>query len=163
MKWLMLVCHWGRIGYDVLEKVLGPLVDLFARLYIARVFFQAGLAKVGNWTQEDWERTVALFTDEYRTPFLSPATAAFLGAAQELIFPVLLVLGLGGRIASLGLFAVNVMAVVSYYHVLGQPEQTATLTIHFLWGAMLALMSVHGPGKLSLDHLIAKRWPTLGR
>lgn len=148
----------GRLAYSIIDNVLAPLIDLFARIYIGRVFFLSGLTKI-----EDWGTTVALFTDEYRVPFVPPALAAFMGAAGELVLPVLLVLGLAGRLSALGLFAVNVMAVVSYYHVLGTPELQATLTNHFLWGVVLALLAAHGPGKLSLDALIAKRWPDLGK
>lgn len=148
----------GRLAYSLIDNVLGPLIDLVARIYIARVFFLSGLTKI-----DDWSITVSLFTDEYRVPFVPPAVAAFMGAAGELVLPVFLVLGLAGRLGALGLFAVNLMAVVSYYHVLGAPEQQAALTNHFLWGMVLALLAAHGPGKLSVDALIAKRWPDLGK
>ena len=50
------------------------------------------------------------FVDEYRVPLLPPLLAAVLGTAGELFFPLLLVLGLFGRIGAAGLFAVNALA-----------------------------------------------------
>ncbi|MCA3157887.1 MAG: DoxX family membrane protein, partial [Burkholderiales bacterium] len=82
---------------------------LFARLWIAKIFFLAGLTKI-----RDWEVTLLLFTEEYHVPLLPPALAAFMGTAGELVLPVLLVLGLGTRLAALGLFIVNAIAVISY-------------------------------------------------
>ena len=70
---------------------LQPLAAFLARLYVAQVFFLSGLTKL-----RDWGTTVALFTDEYHVPLLSPQVAAALGTAGELALPVLLVLGLGG-------------------------------------------------------------------
>jgi len=158
MNRLVPLFRLGRLAYSIIDNVLAPLIDLLARIYIARVFFLSGLTKIN-----DWSVTVALFTDEYRVPFVPPAMAAFMGAAGELLLPVFLVLGLAGRLSALGLFAVNLMAVVSYYHVLGAPEQQAALTNHLLWGLVLALLAAHGPGKWSADALIAKRWPDLGK
>ena len=84
-----------------------PLAALLARLYVAQVFFMSGLTKI-----RDWEITVSLFTDEYKVPYLSPELAALLGTAGELVLPVLLVFGLMGRFAALGLFVVNAIAVI---------------------------------------------------
>ena len=91
-----------------LLESLQPLAQLAARLFVAKVFFLSGLTKL-----RDWETTVALFTDEYHVPLLSPEVAAAMGTAGELVLPVLLVLGLGGRLAALGLSVVNVVAVLS--------------------------------------------------
>lgn len=141
----------GRCAIALTERWLAPLVDLLARLYIAQVFFQAGRSKLDN-----WETTLFLFNEEYKVPVLPPELAAILGTSGELVFPVLLALGLGGRLGALGLFFVNIMAVASYYHVLSQPNFEAALTHHLLWGIILALLFVHGPGKLSADALICR-------
>ena len=69
-----------------------PFADLAARIWIARVFFLSGLTKIN-----DWQTTVMLFTNQYHVPFLSPIAAAYLGTGFELILPIFLVLGLGGR------------------------------------------------------------------
>lgn len=125
---------------------LQPLAALLARLYIAQVFFLSGLTKV-----RDWGTTVALFTDEYKVPLLSPAIAAAMGTAGELVLPVLLVLGLGGRFSPLGLFVVNAVAVISLSEI-----APAALQQHVFWGSLLAGLAIYGLGPLSLDRLLKK-------
>lgn len=127
---------------------LQPLAALAARAYVAQVFFLSGLTKI-----RDWDTTVALFTDEYKVPLLSPALAALMGTTGELLFPVLLVLGLGGRFAALGLSVVNAVAVVSLSEI-----APAALQQHVFWGALLAGLAVYGPGPWSLERLV---WPRL--
>lgn len=123
---------------------LQPLAALLARLYIAQVFFLSGLTKV-----RDWGTTVALFTDEYKVPLLSPAIAAAMGTAGELVLPVLLVLGLGGRFSPLGLFVVNAVAVISLSEI-----APAALQQHVFWGSLLAGLAIYGLGPLSVDRLL---------
>jgi len=124
-----------------------PLFALAVRLYVARVFLLSGLTKV-----QDWNITLALFENEYHVPLLSPALAATLGTAAELALPALLAVGLGTRFAALGLFAFNIVAVVSY------PDLSdAGLKDHILWGALLLVTFFHGPGKWSLDRLLVRR------
>lgn len=118
-----------------------PAAQLLARLYLAKVFFLSGLTKV-----RDWDITLALFADEYRVPLLSPALAAWLGTAAELVLPVLLVVGLGGRAAALGLFVLNAVAVIS----LGDVADAA-LQQHLFWGSLLLALALWGPGRWSVD------------
>ena len=120
---------------------LQPLAALLARLYVAQVFFLSGLTKL-----RDWGTTVALFTDEYKVPFLSPAWAAAMGTAGELVLPVLLVLGLAGRFSALGLFVVNAVAVISLSEI-----APAALQQHILWGTLLAALAIYGLGPWALD------------
>jgi putative oxidoreductase len=124
--------------------VLQPLAALLARLYVAQVFFLAGLTKL-----RDWETTLFLFTDEYKVPLLPPAVAAVLGTGGELVLPVLLALGLCGRLGALGLSVVNVVAVVSLSEI-----APAALQQHILWGALLAGVAIYGPGPWSLDRFL---------
>lgn len=127
-------------GLDALQ----PAAALLARLYLAQVFFLSGLTKL-----RDWDITVSLFTDEYKVPLLSPATAALMGTAGELVLPVLLVLGLGGRFSALGLFVVNVVAVISLSEI-----APAALQQHVFWGALLAGLAIFGLGSWSLDRWV---------
>ncbi len=131
---------------------LTPLGGLVARIWVAWVFFKAGLLKIMS-----WESTLALFQHEYNVPFLPPYAAAVLGTGAELILPVLLVLGLGGRISILVFFIYNAIAVISYPH-LWTPEGGQGLAQHINWGLLLALLMFHGPGKLSIDYLLRKRY-----
>lgn len=131
---------------------LQPLFALGTRLYVGWVFFNAGRLKISN-----WEQTIWLFENEYRTPLLSPTAAAILGTFGELTFPVFVWLGLFSRLSAVGLFLVNAMAVISYAHVLLGDGFVAGLRQHELWGFMLAMLAIYGSGKLSLDHLLTRR------
>jgi putative oxidoreductase len=115
---------------------------LAARWVVASAFFSAGLTKL-----RDWDTTLALFQDEYHVPLLDPGLAAVLGTGGELVLPVLLLLGLGGRFAALGLSVVNAVAVASLAEI-----APAALLQHQLWGALLAIVVLWGPGRWSLDH-----------
>ena len=133
-----------------IHRTLGvgaPLADLAVRLFVATVFFQSGLTKIAN-----WDSTLSLFENEYAVPLLPSNLAAFLGTGVELLFPVLLVAGLGTRFAAFVLFVFNIVAVVSY------PDLGAAgLKDHQLWGLLLLVTLLHGPGALSLDRLIGRR------
>jgi putative oxidoreductase len=129
---------------------LQPFAQLWARWFVAGVFFRSGLTKI-----HDWETTLALFNDEYHVPLLHPTVAAFMGTGAELLLPVLLVLGLGGRFAAAGLFVLNIVAVLS---VADLPE--AALQGHVFWGSLLAGLVLWGPGAWSADGLLARRWRT---
>ena len=136
--------------YTRFEKVLqsvSPAVDLGIRLYIAWVFFKSGLLKI-----QSWESTLALFEYEFAVPLLSPVAAAYLGTAAELGLPVLLALGLAGRFAALALFVFNVIAVISYPDLSDVGRQH-----HLYWGMLLAMLAVHGSGRLSADGWFAHR------
>ena len=140
----------------VLNKFLDalqPLVALGARCWVSWQFLKSGMLKL-----QDWETTLFLFQEEYRTPVLSPFLAAGLGTFGEMFFPLLLIVGLFGRFAAVGLLAVNIMAVVAYAHVLLTPGFEAALGQHYFWGALLVMLAVYGPGRLSLDSLFGFRW-----
>lgn len=139
----------GEAAIRALEW-LQPAALLAARWFVAGVFFRSGLTKIA-----DWETTLLLFTEEYRVPLLSPSVAAALATGGELALPVMLVLGLGGRIAAAGLFVVNVVAVVSV------PEMAdAARALHVFWGSLLLGLWLWGPGAWSVDHWL---WPWLKR
>jgi len=131
-----------------LEHWLTPFFDLALRLYVAEIFFRAGWLKLS-----DWSGTLSLFDYVYRVPLLAPHLAAALATAGELGLPVLLVVGLTGRFAAGGLFVVNLMAAISFPDIsdLGMRD-------HWLWGTMLLVTVFHGPGRWSLDFLLARRW-----
>jgi putative oxidoreductase len=141
MKALTQIIEWLQTA--------GHAVDLAIRLYVAQVFFRSGLLKLNN-----WDGTLYLFENEYHVPLLPPEAAAWLGTFAELAFPPLLALGLAARFAAFALSVFNVVAVISFWHVLSQNE--AALMSHFYWGLLLLVTLCHGPGKLSLDHWIWK-------
>jgi putative oxidoreductase len=128
-----------------------PLL-LGIRLYVPWQFFKSGLVKL-----QDWDSTLYLFREEYHVPLLPPVAAAVTGAAGEIVFPVLLAAGLLTRYAALGLSAVNVMAVVSYANVLLSEGFEAALGQHYLWGSLLLVLAVFGPGRWSVDEFARRR------
>jgi putative oxidoreductase len=139
--------HIVKPAYRGLDY-LAPVADLVVRLWVANVFFRSGLTKI-----QSFDSTVLLFTYEYHVPLLSPEAAAYAGTFTELFFPVLLALGLAGRFAAFVLFFFNIIAAISY------PELMAPgIRDHQVWGIMLLVTLLHGPGKLSLDHLIGRKF-----
>lgn len=142
-------------GIDAILKLLDlltPVGDLAARIWIAKIFLAAGLVKIGN-----WHDTVNLFTYVYHVPLLPPYFAAVLGTGAELILPIFLVIGFGGRIMILIFFIYNIIAAVSY-HFLWTPQGTMGLDQHISWGLLLGLLMFHGPGKLSVDYWVRKHY-----
>ncbi len=134
-------------GFASLLDKLQPLFALAMRLYVAKVFIVSGWLKISR-----WDSTLALFENEYHVPVLSPHVAAVMGTMAELGLPVLLILGIGTRAAALALFVFNIIAVISY------PDLSdAGLKDHYLWGALMLVIAVYGPGKLSIDHWLGRR------
>ena len=134
------LARWYSSFGAVLERAQS-IAALAMRLYVAKVFFVSGLLKF-----QRWDSTLALFENEYHVPLLSPATAAFVGTGMELGLPVLLALGLGTRAAALALFVFNIIAVISY------PDLSpAGMKDHVLWGTLLAIVAIYGPGRVSAD------------
>jgi putative oxidoreductase len=125
---------------------------LLVRVYVSWVFLKSGWLKLSDWSQ-----TVALFESEYHVPLLPPHAAAAVGTAGELVFSVLVIVGLAGRLSAIGLFAVNALAVISYSHVLFQEGFEAAIGQHYLWGFMLLVIIIYGPGAFSIDGLLARR------
>ncbi len=129
---------------------LQPVLLLAIRLYIGWIFIRSGLTKI-----DDWGTTLALFNDEYHVPLLPPAMAAVMGATGELVLSPLLVLGLAGRFAALGLFVVNAVAVLSY-PALFHFDCPAAIQSHFCWGVLIMIIALFGPGAFSVDARIRK-------
>lgn len=142
-------------GHNAIAHILDrlrPWLLLGTRLWVSWQFLKSGWLKLTT-----WDTTLELFRSEYQVPLLSPGLAALSATFGELFFPALLVLGLFTRFGALGLFAVNALAVVSYWHVLGGEGFEAALAQHVLWGYMLAVILLCGAGAFSLDEKLARR------
>jgi putative oxidoreductase len=131
-----------------------------ARFSIAAVFWKSGQTKVqgfaidvvnGEYTL-GWPRlsdsAIELFRDEYRLPLVPPELAAPLAAVAEHVLPVAILLGLATRLSALALVGMTMTIQLLVY-----PDAYPT---HGTWAAVLLYLTVHGPGKVSLDHWIAK-------
>ncbi|MFT5111864.1 MAG: putative oxidoreductase [Parasphingorhabdus sp.] len=125
-----------------------PIADLLLRLWVANVFWKSGLNKF-----QSMDTTVMLFEHEYAVPYLEPLIAAQLATGVELIFPVLLAVGLMGRFSAGVLFFFNIIAVISYSSL-----NPAGIQDHMIWGLMLLIPFLHGPGKISIDHFFRQRY-----
>jgi len=132
-----------------------PAFDITVRLYLLKVFFMSGMTKL-----QSWQSTLDLFAYEYNVPFLPSELAAYLGTAAELIFPVLILLGLLTRPAAIGLFFLNAMA--TYVYSQTDYFNFTGLADHLLWGAMILIYVISGPMRLSIDSLLDKRFSSSG-
>lgn len=139
--------HRLRDGVRVLDRIPHDLIAIIARLSIAAVFWKSGQTKLDGWRVS--ENAVYLFEHEYALPLINPALAAHLATLAEHLLPILLVIGLGSRFAALGLLAMTLVIQIFVY-----PGAWPT---HGTWAACLLLIIARGPGRLSLDHFIARR------
>ncbi|WCL54351.1 DoxX family protein [Gimibacter soli] len=130
-------------------RIPADLVQLTLRLGLAGIFWVSARTKVtGLMTISD--STYYLFEEEYQLPVIPADIAAPLATYAEHALPVLLLLGLATRVSALGLF---VMALVIQLFV----YPSAFLSTHLGWFALALAIMAYGPGRLSLDHLIARR------
>ncbi|WP_119168749.1 DoxX family protein [Algihabitans albus] len=137
---------------DAVEAYGQPIVSLIARLWMAKIFFDAGWSRVNNWGSQEF-----LFGFIHPVPFLPPALAAPITTVGELTLAVLLAFGLLGRLSAAGLL---VMTMTIQWIVGATPEgieNGIAHPSHYLWMLVFGLLIVYGPGKLSLDHLLGKR------
>ena len=81
---------------------------------------------------------------------IDPTAAAYLAASAEHFFPILLVLGVGSRVAASALLFMTLVIEVFVY-----PDAWPT---HGVWATCFLVTIARGPGVLSLDHLIARRF-----
>jgi putative oxidoreductase len=126
-----------------LDLFLTPVLLLGIRVWIAQVFWNSGLSKI-----QSWSTTIMLFENEYKVPLLSPEVAAYLTATFEITCPPLLVLGLGARLATLPLLVITAVIQFTY---LNSPE-------HVYWAFLLGIILCYGPGQISIDALLKRRF-----
>jgi len=132
----------------VIAKVsmLAPVALLTARVYVGWAFFSSGLTKLNN-----WDSTLFLFEEEYSVPLLPYELAAYLGTAAEIILPLLLMAGLATRFSALGLFFVNIVAVISLEDI-----AAAAYAQHVLWGTLLLQVVIFSGGRLAVDQMVKR-------
>ena len=146
----------------LLERIPYSLIAFIARFSIAAVFWKSGQTKVegfavdliGGTFQLGEPRLAAsalpLFRSEYHVPLLSPEVAAHVAAFAEHFFPVLILIGFATRFSALALIGMTLVIQLFVY-----PDAYPT---HGTWLAVLLLLVAKGPGRLSIDHLIARRY-----
>ena len=123
---------------------------LLVRLYVGYFFFETGWAKAQN-LDAMTERFVG-----WGIPF--PGVSTVLSTYTELAGGVLLVLGLGTRLAAVPLL-INMLVALLTVNIrnVGTFDEffeldTPLYALFFLW------LGFTGPGRVSLDHWLCKRW-----
>ncbi len=144
------------------EKIPYSLIALVACFSIAAVFWKSGQTKVQGFAFDLVEgtfelgvphlanSTVPLFRSEYQIPFVPAEVAAYLATFAEHFFPILILLGLATRFSALALLGMTLVIQVFVY-----PDAYPT---HGTWATLLLVLMAKGPGRVSIDHWIARRW-----
>lgn len=135
----------ARRAIGGLESVPLALPELVLRVGIGLTFWRSGQAKIHS-----WGTTLQLFADEYRVPVLPPELAAYLAATVELGTPILLLLGLATRLSAAAMLGMTLVIQLFVY--------PSSYPDHLLWAGPLLYLILRGPGALSLDHLIRRRF-----
>ena len=73
-----------------------------------------------------------------------------MATCAEHFFPVLILLGLATRLSALALLGMTLVIQLFVY-----PDAYPT---HGTWIALLLVLMAKGPGRVSIDHWIARRW-----
>lgn len=156
------LARWINRIIACFEMIPHSLIAFIARFSIAAVFWKSGQTKVEglaidliSGTFEFGlphlaDSTVPLFRSEYHVPLVSPELAAHLAAFAEHLFPVLILFGLATRFSALALLGMTLTIQTFVY-----PDAYPT---HGTWAAILLYLLARGPGVVSLDHLIARRF-----
>ena len=132
-----------------------------ARVTLGAVILPHGLQHTVGWFGGyGFAGTLGWMTDTVGIP----APLAALAIATELAAPVLLVLGLGGRLAALGIAGLMAGALATHLPngffmnwVGALPAGAEGFEYHLIAIALAAVVAVEGSGALSLDRLLAAR------
>jgi putative oxidoreductase len=133
----------------LLERLPVAFPALVLRLGVAVVFFRSFLVKM-----DSWQTTIMLFENEYNVPLLPPVLAAYMATAIEFAAPIMLVLGLGTRIAAAAMFGMTLVIQLFVY--------PSSWPDHLLWAGPLLYLIVRGPGAWSFDGLVRRRFAPTG-
>ena len=141
---------------DTIRAIAQPsLTQLVLRFGLALPFWRSGINKWDGFLQLN-DVAVLLFSTEFRLhlpggpyPFPAPAVMAFVVASAEILLPILLVLGLATRVAALALLVMTLVV---------QLTVPSGWPLHLTWAAMALGIMAWGPGRVSLDHFIDRRF-----
>jgi putative oxidoreductase len=134
----------------LLTRIPHSIIALLGRLSIGLVFWNSGRSKVDGWNIFDVnDKTLFLFTEEYKLPLVPPGLAALAAQIAEHALPVLLIIGLATRFSAFGLFIMTLVIQIFVY-----PN---AYVLHGTWAAVLLMLVKYGPGRFSIDHLIYRR------
>ena len=147
--------HSGSVPGRIIQRAIAAmgripdwLIAVAARVFPAAVFWQSGQTKVAGFHLKP--SAIALFQNEYQLPLIEPVIAAHISAFSEHFFPILLVIGLATRFSALALLFMTAVIEIFVY-----PGAWPT---HGVWATCFLVVISRGPGWLSLDHLIARKY-----
>ena len=133
----------------------GLLAAPVARLALAIPFIKSGLTKWSGWFHVSpvadflFSSMFQLHIFGHLYPFPMPDVLAHIDAVTEILFPILLIVGLATRFSALSMLVM--------IGVIQLTDPSGWANCHLPWaGLALAIMAM-GPGKLSLDFAI-ERW-----
>jgi putative oxidoreductase len=142
--------------WRVVQPRIADLAQSALRLALAVPFFKSGLTKWDGFLQLS-DGAEALFSEEFKLhlfgaeiPYPAPHAMAFASGCMELLLPVLLVIGLGTRLAAFGLLGMTAIIQLTV------PDGWANF--HLIWAASALALIAYGPGPLSLDALLGRFW-----
>ena len=122
---------------------------LLIRLVLAFGFWTPAIMKWGNISGiAEWFGSLGI-------PF--PTLNAYLAASTEMAGVVLLTLGLATRFISIPLIITMLVAIITVHMGNGFEAGNNGFEIPLYYILMLLVLMTNGAGKISLDHLIAKR------
>ena len=143
----------GRVNATIRAIAQPSLTQLALRVGLAIPFWRSGVRKWDGFMQLN-DVAVFLFSSEFKLhlpggpyAFPAPGLVAFAAGSAEILLPILLVLGLATRMAALGLLVMTLVVQLTVPD--GWP-------LHMTWAAMALGIMAWGPGRLSLDHGIAR-------
>ena len=140
---------WKKLTDFADQPLIQDLVLLFTRIGLGAIFWRSARTKVEDGTLlELSDTTFFLFEEEYAGVPLPSDFAAYAATYAEHFLPILLLIGLGSRFAAAGLIAMTLVIQFFVY-----PD--AWWSPHMGWVALGLVILTQGPGRLSLDHLIA--------
>ena len=151
---------------DLSSRHASEAIALLARIGLAFTFWLSGQTKIeglvldplGLQVQWGWphvsESALELFRSEYALPLLPPDWAALMAATAEHVLPLMLILGLGTRVAALGVLGMTLVIQLFVYPL--------AFPTHALWAGCALALLVHGGGRLALDRPLARRFARKG-
>ena len=144
------------------EQFPYALLALLGRLAIGLVFFNSGQTKLqgtpiclgGHFCFKPnpfnlAPSTFTLFENDYALPFLPPWIAAHSAAMAEFSLSILLFAGLATRFSALGLLGMTLVIEIFVY--------PYAYVVHGTWATIFLMLIKFGPGKISLDQILARR------
>jgi len=140
--------HATALASQQLARIPTDFVQLAMRLGLAGIFWASARTKVTSGLTIS-DSTYFLFEEEYQLPFLPVDIAVPLTTYAEHLLPIMLFLGLAARLSALGIFVMTLVIQIFVY-------PSAFMSTHLGWFAMALGVMSFGPGRWSLDHLIAK-------